>query len=92
MSRSRTRARTGPAIWRCPRQARQVKTGNPGYRRLGLGTALLLHGMRLARQAGATHMMAACLGAPGDPRARGLYYRVGFRRLSRDLPLIKPAA
>ena len=62
------------------------------YRRLGLGTVTLLHGMRLARQAGATHMTVACLGAPGHPRARGLYYRVGFRPLSRDLPLIKPAA
>jgi GNAT superfamily N-acetyltransferase len=65
---------------------------HPDYRRLGLGTAMLLHGMQLARQAGATHMTVACLGAPGHPRARGLYYRVGFRPLSRDVPLIKPAA
>ena len=62
---------------------------HPGYRRRGLGTALLLHGMRLARAAGATHMTVACLGAPGHPRARGLYYSVGFRELSRDEPLIK---
>src|SRR5690349_21124940 len=41
--------------------------------------------------AGATHMTVACLGAPGHPRARGLYYGVGFRQLSRDVPLIKPA-
>ena len=34
---------------------------HPGYRRLGLGTALLLHGMPLAREAGATHMTVACL-------------------------------
>jgi GNAT superfamily N-acetyltransferase len=64
---------------------------HPGYRRLGLGTAMLLHGMHLAREAGATHMTVACLGAPGHPRARGLYYGVGFRQFTRDAPLIKPA-
>ncbi|MFD8499072.1 GNAT family N-acetyltransferase [Amycolatopsis sp. NPDC059657] len=62
---------------------------HPGYRRLGLGRAMLLQGMRLARDAGATHMTVACLGAPGHPNARGLYYGVGFRELSRDAPLIK---
>ena len=61
----------------------------PGYRRLGLGTAMLLHGMHLARAAGATHMTVACLGAPGHPEARRLFYSVGFRELSRDAPLIK---
>jgi GNAT superfamily N-acetyltransferase len=63
---------------------------HPGYRRQGLARAMLLHGMRLARAAGATHMTVACLGAPGHPSARGLYYSVGFRELSRDAPLIKP--
>jgi len=62
---------------------------HPGYRRLGLGTAMLLHGMHLARAAGATHMTVACLGAPGHREARGLFYSVGFRELSRDAPLIK---
>jgi len=62
---------------------------HPDHRRLGLGRAMLLHGMRVARAAGATHMTVACLGAPGHPRARGLYYGVGFRELSRDAPLIK---
>jgi GNAT superfamily N-acetyltransferase len=62
---------------------------HPHYRRLGLGRAMLLHGMHLARAAGATHMTVACLGAPGHPRARALYYSVGFRELSRDAPLIK---
>ena len=52
---------------------------HPDYRRLGLGRAMLLHGMHLARAAGATHMTVACLGAPGHPKARGLYYSVGFR-------------
>jgi GNAT superfamily N-acetyltransferase len=65
---------------------------HPGYRRLGLGTALLLHGMRLAREASATHMTVACLGAPGHRSARGLYYGVGFREFTRDAPLIKPAS
>ncbi|MFG2648927.1 GNAT family N-acetyltransferase [Streptomyces sp. NPDC048436] len=61
----------------------------PDYRRLGLGRAMLLHGMRVARSAGATHVTVACLGAPGHPQARGLYYGVGFRELTRDAPLIK---
>lgn len=60
-----------------------------GYRRRGLGRAMLLHGMHLARAAGATHMTVACLGAPGYPGARGLYFSVGFRELSRDAPLIR---
>jgi GNAT superfamily N-acetyltransferase len=63
---------------------------HPGYRRQGLGTAMLLHGMHLTRDAGATHMTVACLGAPGHPSARGLYYGVGFRPISRDAPMIKP--
>jgi GNAT superfamily N-acetyltransferase len=62
---------------------------HPGYRRLGLGRAMLLHGMHRARAAGATQVTVACLGAPGSPQARRLYYSVGFRELSRDAPLIK---
>lgn len=50
---------------------------------------MLLHGMHLARAAGATHATVACLGAPGHPAARGLYYSVGFREFTRDAPLIK---
>jgi hypothetical protein len=50
---------------------------------------MLLHGMQLARAAGATHVTVACLGAPGHPKARRLYYSVGFREVSRDAPLIK---
>ncbi|MDT0465691.1 GNAT family N-acetyltransferase [Streptomyces gibsoniae] len=44
---------------------------HPGYRRLGLGRAMLLQGMHLARGVGANHMTVACLGAPGHPEARG---------------------
>ncbi|MEY9846499.1 GNAT family N-acetyltransferase [Streptacidiphilus sp. MAP5-3] len=62
---------------------------HPAYRRLGLGRSMLLHGMHLARAAGATHATVVCLGAPGHPGARGLYYGLGFRELSRDAPLIK---
>lgn len=62
---------------------------HPQYRRRGLGRALLLHGMQRARAAGAAHMTVACLGAPGHTAARALYYSVGFRRFSRDVPLIK---
>jgi hypothetical protein len=52
---------------------------------------MLLHGMHLVRDAEATHVTVACLGAPGHPEARELYYRVGFRPFTRDAPLIKPA-
>ncbi len=64
---------------------------HPGYRRLGLARAMLLHGMHGARAAGATHMTVACLGALGHPAARGMYYSVGFRAFTRDVPLIKTA-
>ncbi|SRR5712691_3796211 len=62
---------------------------HPDYRRRGLGRAMLLHGLQLARDAGANHMTVACRGAPGRPAARELYYSVGFRKFSQDLPLIK---
>jgi ribosomal protein S18 acetylase RimI-like enzyme len=62
---------------------------HPGYRRLGLARAMMLYGMHLARGAGATHSTVVCKGAPGHPAARGLYYGLGFRELSRDAPLIK---
>jgi GNAT superfamily N-acetyltransferase len=62
---------------------------HPAYRRRGLARAMLLHGMHLARATGAIHMTVACLGAPGHPAARGLYYSVGFRFFTRDAPLIK---
>ncbi|WP_410641308.1 GNAT family N-acetyltransferase [Amycolatopsis sp. lyj-346] len=60
---------------------------HPGYRRRGLARALLLHGMHLARAAGARHATVACMGSP--TQARDLYYGVGFRELSRDVPLVK---
>src|SRR5207302_10051908 len=62
---------------------------HPGHRRLGLGRAMMLHGLHRARAAGARHATVACYGAPGRPSARGLYYGVGFRELSRDAPLLK---
>ena len=64
---------------------------HPDFRRRGLGTALQLRGMQLARAAGAKRMLVACLGAPAHPAARHMYYGVGFRELSRDLPQIKVA-
>ena len=64
---------------------------HPDHRRRGLGHAMLLHGMERARAAGATHATVACLGAEGHRRARGLYYGVGFREFSRDVPMIKYA-
>jgi GNAT superfamily N-acetyltransferase len=64
---------------------------HPGYRRLGLARSMMLHGMHRARAAGATHVTVVCEGAPGRPGPRALYYGLGFRELSRDAPLIKPA-
>jgi len=61
------------------------------FRRRGLGTALQLYGMHLARAAGANRMLVACLGAPAHPAARDLYYGVGFRAFTRDLPQVKAA-
>lgn len=61
------------------------------FRRRGLGTALQLHGMHLAREVGANRMLVACRGAPAYPVARNMYYGVGFRMLTRDLPQIKIA-
>ena len=62
---------------------------HPGYRKRGLARTMMLHGMHLARAAEATHATVVCKGAPGHPAARGLYYGLGFRELSRDVPLIK---
>ncbi|GIJ42389.1 GNAT family N-acetyltransferase [Micromonospora andamanensis] len=65
---------------------------HPGYRRRGLASAMILHGMQVARSVGATHATVVCLGAPGHPQARELYHSLGFRELSRDAPLIKAAS
>lgn len=62
---------------------------HPEYRRQGLARAIVLQGMHLAQAAGADHTTVACLGAPGHPAARELYYGVGFRQFTRDVPLIK---
>ncbi|AUG75283.1 GCN5 family acetyltransferase [Kitasatospora sp. MMS16-BH015] len=64
---------------------------HPDHRRRGLAHAMMLHGMHLARAAGATHATVVCLGAPGHPKARGLYHGLGFREISRDAPLLKTA-
>lgn len=58
------------------------------FRRQGLGAAMLLHGMHVAREAGATHMTVACLGTPGNAAVL-LYESVGFREFSRDVELLK---
>src|SRR5690606_484236 len=52
------------------------------FRRRGLGTALQPPGMHPAR---------AARPAPARPAARNLYYGVGFREITRDLPQIKTA-
>ncbi|GAA4212787.1 GNAT family N-acetyltransferase [Actinocatenispora rupis] len=64
---------------------------HPGHRRLGLARSMMLYGMHLARNAGATHATVVCVGAPAHPAARTLYHGLGFRELSRDVPVVKPA-
>jgi ribosomal protein S18 acetylase RimI-like enzyme len=64
---------------------------HPDHRRHGLARTMMLHGMHLARAAGATHATVVCMGASAHPAARGLYYGLGFRELSRDAPLVKSA-
>lgn len=61
------------------------------YRRQGLATALLWHGMHRARDVGAETMLVACVGAPTYPAARELYYGVGFEPFARDVPYVKRA-
>lgn len=65
---------------------------HPAYRPRGLGRALLLHGMQVARDAGATEVTVACAGAPARPAARRLYGSVGFELLNRDLVHVQRAA
>lgn len=61
---------------------------HPGYRGLGIGKALALHGMHLAREAGATQATVACDGEPGNAALR-LYESVGFKEFTRDVTLVK---
>ncbi|GAB3660064.1 hypothetical protein GCM10027589_21560 [Actinocorallia lasiicapitis] len=58
------------------------------FRRQGLAQAMLLHAMRVARDAGATRMTVASLGTPGNAALR-LYESVGFREFTRDVELVK---
>jgi hypothetical protein len=65
---------------------------HPNFRRQHLGRALLIHGMHKARAAGVTRMLVACSSSPKNPAAKALYYSVGFREFSRDLPHRQPQA
>jgi GNAT superfamily N-acetyltransferase len=58
------------------------------FRRQGLAQALLLHGMHVAREAGATHATVVCVGQPGNA-ALQLYESIGFREFTRDTTLLK---
>lgn len=62
---------------------------HPEFRRLGLARSMMLDGMRRAKAAGAGHATVVCMGAPGRPAAKAVYYGLGFREISRDVPLIK---
>ena len=61
------------------------------YRRQGLATALMWHGMHRARAAGADTMLVACVGSEAAPAPRNLYCGVGFTPISKDVPHIKCA-
>jgi len=60
---------------------------HPEYRRRGLARALNLFGLRRLREAGAEHAIVGCRGDDDYPIPRRLYASVGFRELSRQLPL-----
>lgn len=62
---------------------------HPDFRRLGLAQSMLLNAMHRAKAAGAVHATVVCMGAPGRPAAKATYYGLGFREISRDVPLIK---
>jgi GNAT superfamily N-acetyltransferase len=62
---------------------------HPEFRGRHLGSALLCHGMRVVRAAGADTMIVSCLGAPAYPAAKALYYGVGFGEFTRDVPQVK---
>lgn len=57
---------------------------DPRFRRLGLGRAVNLFGLRRFREAGATHAIVACRGDDAHPIPLRLYQSVGFRELSRQ--------
>jgi GNAT superfamily N-acetyltransferase len=60
---------------------------HPDYRRRGLGRALLLMALRRLRTAGASDALVGSRGDAGFPLPSLLYESVGFRQLSRQLPL-----
>ncbi|BCJ36992.1 hypothetical protein Athai_44950 [Actinocatenispora thailandica] len=64
---------------------------HPQYRRRGLARAVMLAGMHRARAAGARHATVVCDGSPDNPGPFRTYQGLGFREISRDVPLVKPA-
>ncbi len=45
--------------------------------------------MHKARDAGAETMLAGSIGAPTRPAAREVYYGVGFKPFTRDVPYVR---
>ncbi len=62
---------------------------HPDHRRLGLGRALMLFGLQRFRDAGAEQAIVGCRGDANYPIPKRLYESVGFREISRDVPLVK---
>ncbi|BCJ28864.1 GNAT family N-acetyltransferase [Actinocatenispora sera] len=64
---------------------------HPKHRRLGLARAMLLAGMHRAVAAGARHATVVAEGGAHDSGPARLYQGLGFREISRDAPMLKPA-
>jgi GNAT superfamily N-acetyltransferase len=59
---------------------------DPFHRQLGLGRAVVLAGIELAREAGCDQVVVGCRGDDNYPVPRRLYASVGFQELTRDVP------
>jgi ribosomal protein S18 acetylase RimI-like enzyme len=62
---------------------------HPDHRRRGLGRATNLFALDRLSAAGATHAIVSCRGDAAYPIPRLLYESVGFRELSRQVPLVR---
>lgn len=65
---------------------------DPRARRLGLGRAVTLFGLRRFGDAGARHAIVACRGDAGHPGPCRLYESAGFREISRQRIFVRRRA
>jgi ribosomal protein S18 acetylase RimI-like enzyme len=64
---------------------------HPEHRRLGLARAMMLAGMHRAVASGARHATVVAEGGAHVAGPARLYQGLGFREISRDAPMLKPA-